>query len=367
MTDPTSRANVCSPWRITPVGAICLGVSLWGCLAVYNATFHLQPGYWFVGRQLLWVALGAVVLWVASGLNVAAHRRGALAAAGVVYAGLWLVLIFGIRINGMRGWFAWHGIFLQPSELGKPLYVLCLAAAITATHAYRRQWWRGYVPVLAVFIVWALPIALQPDFGTLAIYGLTFALLYWCMGGRGLHLALTALAALPLGALILQRHPYLAKRFLAFVDPAADAQGAGWHLIQFQRSLASGGWLGRSWGRGFWSQAYLPLGHSDSIFASTAEAVGFLGVLPIILACLAWAAYGYVRVRKAPHAFAAAVIWGMVILLTGQALIHLSVNLGLLPPTGITLPLISYGGSSLLATLTAVGIVEGLNGRPESV
>ena len=192
------------------------------------------------------------------------------------------------------------------------------------------------------------------------MYVFTFAVLYWAMNGRLLHLAVTALAALPAVGLVLAAHPYLTTRWVAFLNPRAYADTAGWHILQFERTLAAGGLTGQSWGNAAWSQAYLPLGYSDSIFANTAEAVGFLGVLPLVLIVLAWVAYGVQRGTCCQDLFARATVMGMVILLAGQAFIHLSVNLALVPTTGITLPLVSYGGSSLLASITAVGIVEAI-------
>ena len=364
---PEARPNSVSRVRlaVTPVGVICIALSLWGCLAIYNATYHLSPSYRFAGRQFVWLLIGAAALVAASGLDRRFYRRHILFIAAAAYLPLWLVLAYGIRINGMRGWFAYRGVFLQPSELAKPVFVLCLALVLHCTREHRGEWLRGYLPAVLLFVLWCIPIALEPDFGALLVYGLAFAGVYWCMDGRLTHLALSGLAAVPVFVLVLQRHRYVLARFAAFLNPEAHAQQAGWHLIQCRRALACGGLAGRSWGHGGWSQAYLPLGYSDSIFASVAEAVGFVGVLPIILCIFAWGVYGHAEVRKADDGFVQAVILGMVIMLAGQAFIHLSVNLGLVPPTGVTLPLISYGGSSLLATLAAVGIVESF-ARPEA-
>jgi cell division protein FtsW len=206
-------------------------------------------------------------------------------------------------------------------------------------------------------LLWILPIALQPDFGTVLVYVFTFAVLYWAMGGPLLHLLVSGLLAAPAAGLALATHPYLIDRLTAFLNPHAYANTAGWHLLQFRRALAAGGLTGQGWGHRQ-TQVHLPLGYSDSIFANTAEAIGFIGVLPLVLIVLAWVVYGVRRGAQCREPFAKAVVLGMVILLAGQAFIHLSVNLGLCPTTGITLPLISYGGSSLLASLTAVGIVE---------
>jgi cell division protein FtsW len=346
--------------RLTRAGVLFLLVSLWGCWAIYNATRgHANPG-WFVWRQLLWVLCGGGALFFTSGLSSPSVRRLTPWFAGGCWVALVLVLAFGIRINGMKGWFAWRGLFLQPSEIAKPAFVLTLAALLERTGRHRSEWLRGYAPCLGLFLAWTLPIALQPDFGAILVYGLTFAIMYWCGGGRVRHLLVSGVAALPAIGYVCHRHPYVLRRILAFFEPGACLRGGGWHLLQFKRTIAAGGPFGGAWHAGRSVSTYLPLGYSDSIFASTAERLGFFGVLPLLILILGWAVYGCYQACRTRSEFSGGVIVGMVALLTGQACIHLSVNLGLLPPTGITLPLVSYGGSSLLATMIAVGTVEAM-------
>lgn len=348
------------------MGIACILFALAGCVAIFNATFHRAQPLSFVGRQILWL-FSAVFLMLAASLRRPAFYRRTLPVWSILaYASLLLVLLCGQTVNGMRGWFAWHGVFVQPSELAKPVYVLILAGMLERLEGKQAEWRGGYLPLLAMFLLWGLPIALQPDFGTLLVYGLTFGTLTWCMGGRIKHLLLTGLALLPALAAACLWRPYLLDRLGAFLNPGAMEHGAGWHVTQFQRTLAAGGALGSSLGKAVWSQTHLPLTYSDSIFASLAEALGFFGVLPLVLLILGWAVYGLHRAAAAADRFSAAAITGMVVMLAGQSLIHLSVNLGLMPPTGIPLPLISYGGSSLLSSLLMVGIVECLARAPRA-
>lgn len=345
---------------VTPVGLTGIVLGLWGCLAVFNATAHLSQPLLFVGKQLAWLALGIVAMTVASLAPSRVCIRFLPAAAGTAYALLWLVLLLGVRINGMRGWFAWHGMFLQPSEVAKPVFALALAYLMLRTAPWRTEFWRGFAPALLLFLLWVWPLALEPDFGALLVYGMTFVAVVWTLGARTRHLLYTGLAALPAIGLIVLSKPYVLHRLIGFLNPERYAQTYGWHIIQFQRTLASGGLLGQSWGRGIWTQSHLPLGYSDSIFAALAESVGFIGVLPVILLVLLWVVYGLGKVAMVGDRFRAAAILGLVTFLAVQSLIHLSVNLGLFPTTGITLPLISYGGSSLVSSLVMVGLVESL-------
>jgi cell division protein FtsW len=355
------------PLRLSRASAFFLCVSLWGCWAIYNASRTGYGGRHFVARQGLWVGLGAVALLVCANLPAHLYRRWLPWLCVAAYAPLLLVLLLGIRINGMRGWFAWHGYFLQPSELAKPVYVLSLAWLLDRTVAQRPAWVRGFLPVVLLVGVWGLPIALQPDFGSLLVYLLTFLLVYWGFGGRLRHLAASAVAIAPAVGFVLWRYPYVLRRLLAFLNPEQVAQSSGWHIIQFRRTLASGGLFGRAWEDGLWSNAYLPLGYSDSVFASTAEKVGFVGMLPLLVLILALALYGHHHACRTADRFRAATIFGITGMLVLQAFVHLSVNLGLMPTTGITLPLISYGGSSLISSMAAFGIVEAMIHAPAAL
>ena len=351
--------------RLSRASIFFLGVSLWGCWAIYNASrSDGTGGQHFVVRQILWLVCGTLALVTCAGFPPRLYRRALPWLCLAAYLPLVLVLGLGIRINGMRGWFAWHGYFLQPSELAKPFFVLSLAWMLERTSAQRASWQRGFLPPACLAAVWVIPIALQPDFGSLLVYAVTFVLLTWGFGGRTLHLAVAGAAAGPVTALVLWRHPYVLKRFTAFLNPDAAAQAAGWHILQFRRTLASGGLLGRAWEEGLWSSAYLPLGYSDSVFASTAEKLGFLGVLPLLVLILALLIYGHYHACRTADRFRAATIFGLCAMLVTQAFVHLSVNLGLMPPTGITLPLVSYGGSSLISSMIAFGLVEAMVHTP---
>ncbi len=351
--------------RVSRASLFYLCVSLWGCWAIYNASRTGYSGRHFAARQVVWVVLGSVALIVCANLPAGWYRRHVPWHCAAAWMPLLLVLGLGIRINGMRGWFAWHGYFLQPSELAKPVFVLSLAWVLQRTTACRASWLRGFLPVAGLVVLWGLPVALQPDFGSLLIYALTAVLVYWGFGGGTAHLLVSGAAVAPMVSLVLWRYPYVWRRFTAFLSPESVAQTTGWHILQFRRTLASGGLFGRAWEEGLWSGAYLPLSYSDSVFASTAEKVGFVGMLPLIVLILALVIYGHYHACRASDHFRAVVIFGTTAMLVAQAFVHLSVNLGLMPPTGITLPLISYGGSSLMSSMIAFGIVEAMvHGEP---
>jgi len=280
----------------SPVVLLAGALAILGCVAVYNATFHLAHPLWFVGRQVVWTAAAYLCLALVLSLPASAIPRILPAAAFMAYAGLWAVLHWGVRIHGMRGWFAWHGVFLQPSELAKPAFVLVLTAAVHRL-AGKRGWTTPvFAAITGVFGLWLVPIMLEPDYGAVLVYAGTFAALLWCSRGPARKMLIAAALGAVIAAIAMAPHRYVIQRFTGFLNPSAAPLSAGWHVAQFQRALASGGLFGRWWGRGLWTQAYLPLAHSDSVFAAVAEAVGLVGTIPLILLIPAWVWYAW---RKA--------------------------------------------------------------------
>ncbi len=338
-----------APWSWTGLVALVFLASVWGCLNVYQAQMHsATPGH-FAGRQLAWLVLGMLVLAGASSVPFAYWRRWLPGLAVVVYLTLWLVLVLGVRRQGMRGWFEVGPCLVQPSEFAKPVLVLLLChLALRRATAWQ---------LAGVAALWILPVLLQPDFGTAAVF---VAVLFLCMilGEMPLRQVGLVLGVLVLGvALAALRHDYVMARLTGFLDPAASPLGHGWHGMQFRLALARGGLGGVGWGHALWSHAFLPLAHSDSAYAAMGEALGLAGCLPALLLfpLLAWlgcrlsvgAGDPLARLYMRTFAFTVAV----------QGLVHLGVNVGLLPITGVTLPFLSYGGSSLISLMLGIGIL----------
>jgi cell division protein FtsW (lipid II flippase) len=350
----------------SPALLVCLVLGLLGCLAIYNVTFHTATPQRFVLRQSIWLIVGLLTLAICSRIPAERYRRWTWLLSGVALIALYAVLIWGVRRNGMRGWFEipligdspiFQSLLVQPSELAKPIFVLFLAKLSHQRDLREAYRWRDYGTQVLWCLPWFIAIAWQPDFGTLLIYLLTFALLYWLQGGPLRHLAASAAALTPILAGICWRYPYVRERFIGFIASTANAQAAGWHPIQFRTTLARGGLWGCSMDDAVWSRHYLPLGYSDSIFATIAETVGLLGTLPLLAGVGLWFAYGIYHARRCASREAALIVAGLCAIVGLQALVHVSVAAQLLPPTGVTLPLLSYGGSSLVATTGALGIL----------
>ncbi|OGV45576.1 MAG: hypothetical protein A2017_12235 [Lentisphaerae bacterium GWF2_44_16] len=328
-------------------------LGLWGCMAIYNATFHSDNPFHYAGRQFLWLIIGIFALFAASSVPFEFYKSCIVPLALITYIPLWLVLFWGISVNGMHGWFEVGSVFIQPSEFAKTPFVMLLCMLASD----KKDNFRKFISLLFVTLLYSLPIALQPDFGTLFIYIAAFITVYWIAGGRILYMLFSALAILPFSIYFLLKNNYVFSRLTGFLSPESDPLGSGWHICQFRYTLARGGFWGESWGKALWANSYLPLSHSDSAFASLTESLGFAGSFPVVAGLIFLSFIIYRLSLKPGDNLARYMIFGIGALFIIQALVHISVNVTLIPPTGITLPILSYGGSSLISTMIGFGIL----------
>ena len=328
------------------VPATAFLIALWGVLTITASQYETARPLFLAGRQLLFVLAGTAVMLTAARIPFSAHLRLRLIYAVPALLLLLLLPAAGIRINGMRGWYSLGDWSIQPSELGKGIWLLLIAAAGLR--------WK---PIALWSMLWIVPILLQPDFGTAAVYIAGLFCVWYSGGGRWKALCATGLLALVAAGVFLRYNAYAWRRLTAFWNPEASPRGAGWHIFQFQLAVAHGGWTGSKLGQTFWSSEYLPLAYNDSAYAAMAETLGFLGCAAV----LAMYAFLYATlIRQAMRSelsdAARRYLIGTASLLAVQTLLHTGVNTGLLPPTGLTLPLISYGGSSLIGICLMLGI-----------
>lgn len=328
-------------------------LGLWGCLAIYNSNLLGASPFYFVSRQFIWLILGMMIMFFVQRVPFSLIRENAEVLALLAYIPLLVVLVVGERINGMRGWFSFGAFYLQPAELAKPFFILALCRFGLATPPGIKR----FMTLALITALWMLPILLQPDVGMALIYLAAFIAAYWLMQGSFRHLLLILAACVPMALMLFHRHSYLIGRITGFLYPELDPLGSGWHVRQFQFTLARGGMFGSKIGGALWSNSYLPLAHSDSMFASIVESLGFVGSVPIILLFAGIVGVFYRFSLNAQNNFRRVFILAMTVMLAIQALIHVSVNVTLLPITGLTLPMLSYGGSSLVSTLLAFGIM----------
>ncbi len=333
-------------------------LSLFGILMVYDSSVAIAirdfgNQYYYAREQVKWLGLGYVVLTVFSFVDYRVWRPLALP---VLLATLVLLLMvflpgIGVRALGAHRWINFGFFILQPAELAKLSIILYLSAWFT-TRARERFF--SFLFLLGMVVGLVL---LEPDLGTSIILISIALLLYFFSGAPIWHFGfiIPMLAVGVVGLAMLS--PYRAARLTTFLHPEQDPLGSSYHIRQALLGLGSGGWFGMGIGQSRQKYEYLPEANTDSIFAIIGEEVGFVGALAVILLFLFLIWRGFRTAKRAPDTFGRLLALGVTSWISVQAIINLSAMIALLPLTGVPLPFISYGGSSLIIMLAAVGIL----------
>jgi rod shape determining protein RodA len=328
-----------------------------GLAVIYSATTG-TPSSGAFHRQMIWLGLGLVLMVLALLIDYHTLAEFSYVFYGIGLLLLALTLVFGRVVNASKSWLGVGGVQFQPSELAKVATILVLAAYM----GRERVRGLGVIHFAAICALIGLPVLLimkQPDLGTAVTFAPLFAGVVFVGGIRVrtlLILAVIATLALPLSWGHLK--PYQKERVKTFLEPTRDPKGSGYQLIQSLIAVGSGGLMGKGFLSGTQGQLqFLPEQHTDFVFAVLAEERGFIGAFlalglyfAIIYRCLATA-------RAARDRLGVFLAIGVVCVFSGQALLNIGVVVGLLPTTGVPLPLMSYGGSSLASTLLGMGLV----------
>ena len=342
-------------------GVVALAVAF-GLVMVYSATAPLarqgEDGFNpYVVKQSLAALLGLAVMAVAMHVDYRLLRRPAVIYALLGGAVVLLVaVLFGPEINNTHRWFRLGPVSVQPAELAKLALVPYVADQVDRK-AERLAEPALLVPVLGATGAVVGLVLLQPDFGTAVLLLAAVLLVLFLAGLPWRYLAAAAAVVGPLLTVLVLTAPYRRRRLFAFLDPDADPVGAGFQPRQALIAVGSGGLFGLGPGGSVQKLHYLPHPHSDYIFAIVAEELGMLGAVAVLalFAALLWR--GVRAGSRAPDTFGRHLAWGLTGLLVIQALVHVSVSLAMAPSKGIPLPFISYGGSSLVASMAACGLV----------
>jgi cell division protein FtsW len=354
---PGARIDLVLLGAVFALGALGL-VMVYSSSAVAAAS-RTGDGAYYLKRQLVAAALG--VLAMTAVLKVGYRRLAPLAypalIASVVLLALVLVPGIGSSAGGARRWLRLPGFSLQPAELAKFALVLYLAYSLAKKREKVRFFSIGFLPhVLITFVLVLLALA-EPDFGTaVALMLILFALLF-ASGAKVSYLVGSVLLALPVAYHLVARSPYRMKRILAFLDPWAHRHDVGYQISESLMSIGSGGVLGLGLGDGRQKLFFLPEAHTDFIFSIIGEELGLLGVLLVLglFAVVLWR--GIRATLNATEAFGAYLGLGLTVLLSAQAVVNMAVAMGMLPTKGLTLPFISYGGTSLCVCLASAGVL----------
>ena len=349
--------------RSTLMMILAGAISLWGLLALYRAL--AVSGNWehFLVRQSLWMFIAWTLFFAVSRMKFSTIMCCALPGAAVGALALFLLPLCGTRINGMCGWYMVGDISIQPSEIFKIFYILSIIKMLYLEDLPQslRQ-----AAACSIIVLFAVLTAIQPDFGTMSVYLAGGLGAFYFSRVKLKYLGYMLTAAALTAVLTIALNPYMISRIKHFLFPALDPAGGAWHLRQFAIATARGEWFGVKGDMAIWSNSFLPLAHNDSIFAAMCEILGFCGGLILLLLYAGFFHQAFSLSAWQRNNLRCSVIDSTAAMIFFQTALHIAVNLNLLPPTGVTLPLISYGGSSLVGTMLMLAVIISAGNRDDS-
>lgn len=341
---------------------IVLGLSLFGLVMIGSASslvayerFSGAHNYYYVGRQAISLVVGIVLMMILATVDYRYWQSKAPWMLGITIALLALAILPGLGgiHKGASRWIELGPFSFQPSEFAKLSLILYLSSWFS-----NRVNKINIIPLITILAVVALLLVIkQSDLGSLIIIVCVASAMFYISGGSYVQLAITGLLGLLAVAFFIRSSSYRWLRFLTYLNPTSDALNSGYHINQALLAIGSGGILGLGFGRSIQKYLYLPEPYTDSIFAVIAEELGFLraSIILIMFGLIAWR--GYKIAKGAPDMFGKLVAVGITTWIVIQAFINIGALTGVLPLTGVPLPFMSYGGSSLMAILMGIGVL----------
>ncbi len=363
-----------STWVTVPPDSILFGVVAAlvgiGLIMIFSASsatavrsFHDEA--YFLKRQLSWLGVGLIAAIAAYQFDYRKLAKLASPLFLINLAMLFLVLIphIGFESNGARRWLGFSSLSIQPSEFAKLTLVLYFASVLSKSGGIVRDLRRGIFPLATLTLVASALVLLEPDMGTASLLVMTAFVMFYAAGARLSHILLLTGAMLPAAAMAVLHSSYKRARILAFLDPWKDPQNTGFHIVQSLLALGSGGVLGLGLGVSRQKFFWLPEPYTDFIFAILGEELGLIGAVSVVILFVIFA-YRAIRIAvAAPDRFGFFVAVGCAAMIVIQAFINIGVVTSSWPVTGVPLPFISFGGSSLVVNLVAVALLINIGRR----
>ncbi|MBQ7978053.1 MAG: putative lipid II flippase FtsW [Clostridia bacterium] len=346
-----------------PVFLLTIGIAIFGIIMVYSASLYTAEktygdAMFFATKQIVGVILGIASMIFCYFVNYQWLRKIGWVALIVGFVVLAIVFIPGVGIEsyGARRWIGFGSFSFQASEIAKFCFII-FAATYMATNHQKMGTFKGALPVILAGAGMCLLIILEPNMSITICVGVLMVVMLLVGGMRLKHLILMAIPALALIPVLIILEPYRLLRLMAFLDPWASPQGEGFQLIQSLYSLGAGGWFGVGLFDSRQKYSFLPFSESDFIFSIIGEELGFVGCLFLVGAFVALIYYGFKIAIRAKDRFGCYLATGITTILAVQVVLNIAVVTGSIPPTGLPLPLISAGSTSLIMFMAGLGIL----------
>lgn len=356
------RTTLQSDWYVL-LGIVATLVAI-GLIFVYSsssvyASEQFGSAHYYLKKHSIGILVGIFAFYIAKFISL----QFLYTYAPLLFAGSFLLTLatlipkIGVTIHGSSRWLSLPGLLFQPSEILKVAFILYVARLLSKQHGKTFTFKKSYLPILTIMALTAAVLLKQPDFGLTITLCITALAMVFISGLPLTYLAVTCIAFLPAGILLIYMFPYRLARIMTFLNPWNDPQGAGFQIIQSLIAIGSGSWIGSGIAHSKQKFFYLPMQHTDFIFSIIAEETGFIGISIIILLYILFLYKGMKIAWQLRTPFALNMVLGCTILITLQTIINIFVATGLFPTKGIGLPMISYGNTSLVCTLLMIGLI----------
>lgn len=345
------------------LGAVIL-MSLLGLIMVMSSSVIVSyerfgSNYVYFTRQFIYFGLGILAMTITSIIDYRFWRKNATIF--MIIGLVLLVLVFipgiGVKLGGAHRWIGFGPVTIQPSEVIKLVFIIYLAAWLESRGKNIREFKEVFMPFIIMVSLLGVLILKQPDLGTFTVVAVISVVIVYVNGAALSQLLTIAIGGATAFLLLIRTSSYRWERFITFLNPSSDLLGSGYQINQAQLALGSGGLFGLGFGKSLQKYLYLPQPHVDSIFAVMTEELGFLRIVPIILLYVFIVVRGLAIAKIAPDGFGRLIAVGITTWILFQTFVNIAAISGLLPLTGVPLPFISFGGSSLVMLLAGVGIL----------